>query len=147
VGELTVLVESGPQASLAAVVRGQPPDSCSPAPGTPRIIHFQFAAAFAAFEGDAAPFAEARLSLEGYLETVLQHRPGGEKVGQRAWLRWAVPLMSSASCSAGGVEIPARFRVAVNRLEAEPGIEVTSAERGLGGWRCGLSDPLATQPA
>jgi OOP family OmpA-OmpF porin len=49
----------------------------------------------------------------------------------------------------GGLILRSRMRwnAAVARLRAEPGIVVTEAERGWGGWRfAGLRDPLAPDP-
>jgi len=151
VGELTVLVERGPQATLAAVVRGQPPDTLLPRlQERLELIHLRFAAAFADFTGDAAPFALAQSALEECLETVLQHqRPRGAH-GKLLWLRWAAPaVLVVALLGWLAWRSQQRFRVAVARLEAEPGIELTSAERSIGGrWRLrGLRDPLAARPA
>ena len=53
VGELTVLVEQGPQALLAAVVRGVAPDDLVLRLQDPlETIHLQFAGALAEFDGD-----------------------------------------------------------------------------------------------
>jgi outer membrane protein OmpA-like peptidoglycan-associated protein len=150
VGELTVLVEPGPQAVLAAVVRGQPPDEL-----VPRLqdvlerVHLQFVAAFNEFTGDAQPFAPAHPLLEECLETVLStDQPRGR--GRRlAWLRWAVPLAAGALLLAVlSWRGQRQFSAAIARLQAEPGIEVVSAEREGGRWKVrGLRDPLAAEPA
>ena len=79
VGELTVMVEQGPQALIAAVVRGEAPDSLLPQlQDTLETIHLQFAGALADFDGDTAPFAPARPLLEECLATVVATDRGRE---------------------------------------------------------------------
>jgi outer membrane protein OmpA-like peptidoglycan-associated protein len=150
VGELTVMVEAGPQAVLAAVVRGQPPETLlHKLQDRLETVHFQFAAAFADFTGDAAPFAPAQPLLEECLETVLSHQRPRAARSRRAWLRWAVPLALLAGVLGWlAWRSQQRWRAAVARLEAEPGIQIVEARRSRGNWRFrGLKDPLAAEPA
>jgi outer membrane protein OmpA-like peptidoglycan-associated protein len=150
VGELTVIVEAGPQALLAAVVRGQPPESLLlTLQEKLETVHLQFAAAFADFGGNAAPFAPAHALLEECLETVLSHHRARSARGRLVWLRWAVPLVLLAALLGWLVlERQRRWSDAVARLRAEPGIEIVEAERSGGRWRFrGLKDPLAAEPA
>ena len=57
VGELTVWIEQGPKAILAAVVRGTPePELRRVLKETARSIHLQFNAALTFFDGDITPF-------------------------------------------------------------------------------------------
>ena len=87
VGELTVLVEQGPAAILAAVVRGQAPESLHQRlQETLEAVHSQFAAALTQFDGDAAPFEPAVPLLEGCLETRLSTDRPGETRGRALWL-------------------------------------------------------------
>jgi outer membrane protein OmpA-like peptidoglycan-associated protein len=146
VGELNVLVERGPQAVLAAVVRGQAPDTLLPKmQGVLETIHFQLAPAFAAFGGDAAPFAPAQPLLEECLETVLSTDQAGGARGGMAWLRWAIPALLVVLLLAGlAWRSHHRWAVAMARLKAEPGIEIVEAARSGGRWQVrGLRDPLA----
>src|SRR5688572_1886031 len=149
VGELTVLVEQGPRALLAAVVRGEAPDSLLPQlQDTLETIHLQFAGALAGFDGDTAPFAPARPLLEDCLATVIA--TDRDREGRRTrWRLWAIAALLLAIVLLG-LALRARLRWdrAVARLRAEPGIVVTEAERGGGRWRfAGLRDPLAPDPA
>ncbi len=150
VGELTVIVEAGPQAVLAAVVRGQSPESLLlKLQEKLETIHLQFAAAFADFSGNAAPFVPAQAMLEECLETVLSHHRARAARGRLVWLRWAVPLvLLAASLGWLAWAKQRRWSDAVARLRAEPGIEIVEAERSGGTWRFrGLKDPLAAEPA
>ena len=148
VGELTVIVEPGPQAILAAVIRGQAPESLlHKLQDTLETVHLQFAAAFADFQGDAAPFGAASQLLDPCLETVLSHQqPRARR--RAAWLRWAIPLLLLAGFLGWRAwRAQHRFAAAVSRLEAEPGIQVVDARRAGGKWRFrGLKDPLAAEP-
>lgn len=150
VGELTVIVEAGPQAVLAAVVRGQPPESLLlKLQERLETVHLQFAAAFADFSGNAKPFAPAQPLLEECLETVLRHQRARSERGRLAWLTWALPLVLLAAALGWlAWNSQRRWTAAVERLKAEPGIELTAAERSWGTWRFrGLKDPLAADPA
>jgi len=150
VGELTVMVERGPQAVIAAVVRGPPPDTLLlQLQDALENLHFQFATGFAEYNGDAAPFAGARSRLEELLVTVLNTDRGQRARGRAVWLRWAVPLLLMVLV-VGGLMWRSRQRwsAAVRRLEAAPGIVLVGAERDWGRWKFrGLRDPLAADPA
>ena len=149
VGELTVMVEQGPQALLAAVVRGEAPDDLlSRLQDTLETAHLQYAGPLADFDGDTAPFATARPLLEECLATVVDgdRRPAGSR---RAWLPWAVAA-ALLLLVLGGLALRSRVRWdgALARLRAEPGIVVTEADRGW--WRssvAGLRDPTAPDPS
>jgi OOP family OmpA-OmpF porin len=150
VGELTVMVERGPQAVLAAVVRGPPPDTLLPRlQDALETLHFQFATAFAEYTGDAASFVGARSQLEELLVTVLSTDRGQRPRGRTVWLRWAVPLLLLVLVGGGLMwRSRQRWSAAVRRLEAAPGIVLVGAERDWGRWRFrGLRDPLAADPA
>ena len=57
-----MLVETGPRANIAAVVRGTPPDSLpAKLQTTLETIHLQWCDPLTAFNGDAAAFAPQRL--------------------------------------------------------------------------------------
>ena len=150
VGELTVMVEQGPQAVIAAVVRGQAPDELlARLQDTLERVHLEFADALAGFQGDASPFEPARPLLEECLATVVStDRQRGE--GRRAaWVPWAVgAVLVAAALALLQWRSEQRWQRAVERLESEPGIVLTHAERDGGRWSfAGLRDPLAPEPA
>lgn len=149
VGELSVIVESGPQAVLAAVVRGVAPDTLlTRLQGTLESLHYQLASQLAGFTGDSEPFAAARQPLEECLETVLSTDRTQAKPGGRPWLGWAIPL-ALVVVGAGWwlVSSADRWRSIVRRLDQEPGVVVVDAKRSWGRWSfSGLRDPLAVDP-
>ncbi|MBI3790070.1 MAG: OmpA family protein [Gemmatimonadetes bacterium] len=148
VGELTVMVEQGPKALLAAVVRGQAPESyLRRLQETIEGVHGQFPSALAEFEGDTTPFEAAQPLLEDCLVTVLDtDQPVGAKVN---WTPWVVGLgLVALVIAAWWTWSVLEFNRAVRALRATPGIVVVEASRG---WRThevrGLSDPSGATPA
>jgi len=149
VGELTVMVEPGPQALLAAVVRGQaPPSLLERLQRTLEDVHFQFAGPLARFTGDAAPFEPAKPLLAECLEQVLRtDRPRERSAAPRvAWVLAGVLLLALVALA---VRAQVRWRRGLAAVRAEPGIVVLDADAGLlrGGRLVGLRDPLAADPA
>ncbi|MGH7515270.1 MAG: OmpA family protein [Gemmatimonadales bacterium] len=150
VGELTVMVEQGPRAVLAAVVRGQAPDTLlERLQDTLETVHLQFAGALADFDGDGTAFEPARPLLEECLTTVVSTDRTRERRGVRAWLPWAIAALLLVAVVGGfAIRSHRRWSRAVAALESQPGIVLTRAERGGGRWRfAGLRDPLARDPA
>ncbi len=147
VGELTVLVEPGPRALLAAVVRGQsPPELLERLQRTLELLHLRFAAPLRDFAGDAAPFDAARPLLAECLEKVLEtDRPRRRSLAPR--LAWGLALVLVVAAVTLAVLAQRRWRRGLAALRAQPGLVVLEAGRGFGGWRfTGLRDPLAADP-
>jgi outer membrane protein OmpA-like peptidoglycan-associated protein len=145
VGEHTVHVEAGPRALIAAVIRGQSPESVPlRLQRTLEQIHLEYASQLGDFEGDAAPFASAASLLEENLETVLSTDLATDR-GRMPWLRWALPLAALAVLVAGlAIASSVRWRRAVRLMEAEPGYVIVDASRSWRRWDFkGLRDPLA----
>ena len=150
VGELTVMVEQGPQAILAAVVRGQAPDALlGKLQDTLERVHLEFAEALGGFEGDTTPFEPARPLLEECLATVIATDREKGKLRPAAWLPWlAAAVLVLALLAWLRFRSEQRWQHAVERLKSEPGIVLTQAERTGGRWTfTGLRDPLASEPA
>jgi outer membrane protein OmpA-like peptidoglycan-associated protein len=145
VGEHTVHVEAGPRALIAAVIRGQSPESVQERlQHTIEQIHLEYASPLAEFEGDATPFASAAPLLEENIETVLSTDVAAER-GKLRWLRWAIPLALILLVAAGlAIASSVRWQRAVRLMKAEPGYVVVDASRSWRSWEFrGLRDPLA----
>ena len=148
-GDLTVLVEPGPQAYVAAVVRGTPPNTLPvKLQTTVEMIHLQWSNPLASFDGDATAFANTQPLLEECIETVLSTDRAAQKKGLRKFA-WVIPVvlvigLLSWWATRGGRQ----WNAALARLEAEPGIVVIRSERDGGKWHLtGMRDPLATNPS
>jgi OOP family OmpA-OmpF porin len=148
-GDLTVLVETGPQAYIAAVVRGTPPETLPlKLQTTLETIHLQWSNPLASFDGDAEPFTTTRPLLEDCVETVLSTDRDATRAGLRRFA-WVVPVIAIAVLAIWlGTRGSRRWKDAMARLDAEPGLVVIRSERTGGKWHLtGLRDPLARNPA
>jgi OOP family OmpA-OmpF porin len=147
-GDLSVIVEPGPQAYLAAVVRGQPPETLPvKLQTTLELIHLQWSNPLAAFDGDATAFVTTRPLLDECIETVLStdRLPKGAALRKFAWVIPVVLILGAVAwwATRGGRQ----WRDALSRLEAEPGIAVIRSERQGGKWQVtGMRDPLSRNP-
>jgi OOP family OmpA-OmpF porin len=145
-GDQLLWCEQGSLAFLAAVIRGTPPETLH---GTLRdmlaTIHDEWRGALVNFAGDDAEFGGVAEQLRPCLQA--QARAPEKRLSP---LLWALPLIVMML---GGYwlyerhEAWQRFDSYVARLEAEPGIVVTSAVKRDGVWQVtGMRDPLAPDP-
>jgi OOP family OmpA-OmpF porin len=149
VDDVCVMVETGPRAYVAAVVRGTPPASLRERLAlVVESVHLQSASELSRFDGDAGAFAHTRPLLEECLETVLS-TDRARATGGLARYAWLVPVVLLLGLGAVLlVRSNQRWSRAVAALEQEPGIVLVNADRGWGSWRfSGLRDPLAASPA
>jgi outer membrane protein OmpA-like peptidoglycan-associated protein len=146
-GDVLLWCEEGAFAFLAAVIRGNPPESLHAAlRETLTNIHEQYRSQLEEFQGDSATLGDLVTPLQRDLQQ--QERPREKQLSP--WL-WILPL--GLLLLAGGWVIRrtiVRLRVDayVQRLREEPGIVVANAELRNGRWEIsGLRDPLAADPA
>ena len=123
-GDLTVLVEPGPQAYVAAVIRGQPPETLPvKLQTTLESIHLHWSNPLATFEGDASGFVTTRPLLEDCIETVLATDRPAKGVALLRRYAWVIPaLLVVAAATWWGTRGRRQWNAALDRLEAEPGI-------------------------
>ncbi len=146
IGELTVLVEHGPRAYLAAVVRGNPPAELSTLLREHlEAFHLDFGRALESFDGNAAPFQTAENLLLGCLINRL--RPPGKKPFPYVKILAAV-LLGAVSLWVGvQIRDGLRWKRYLDRLAVEKGIVVVSWGKQHGKRTVsGLRDPLAADP-
>jgi outer membrane protein OmpA-like peptidoglycan-associated protein len=152
VGELTVLVEGGPLAVLAGVIRGTAPqDLRAVFQETLERIHLQFGAALGEFSGDAKAFAAAAPLLEDCLEARYDAPAPSEgtKGLKLTPFTGAVGIILLALLFFGAWWLRDKWRwdSFIERLRNEPGIVVTeNGRRGGKYFLSGLRDPLARDP-
>lgn len=147
VGELSVWVEQGPQAIIAAVMRGTAPRTYRTTLQTAlERVHLEFADEFEAFNGDTARFDGARPTLDTCLHT--EYRSDSTPNHRTLYAAAAVALIVAAIWGGLSWRSRSRWNGYLAALNAEPGIVVLTQERG---WRrssvTGLRDPLARDPA
>jgi outer membrane protein OmpA-like peptidoglycan-associated protein len=147
-GDVTVLVEPGPQAYMAAVIRGTPPETLPlKLQTTLETIHLQWCNPLASFDGNTAAFETTRPLLDECVETVLASDQSAKKTGLLKYA-WVLPVVLIIGGLTWWLTREGRiWDAAITRLDAEPGITVIRSERSGGKWRLtGLRDPLARNP-
>jgi OOP family OmpA-OmpF porin len=145
-GEFLLWCEEGPLAFLAAVIRGNPPESLhNVLRDALDSIHDEDRTALENFDGDVAAFANVRARLE---RCIAQQEKSTDK--RTTPFLWLIPLSLLCGGTYWLVQRHLDGRALddfVRRLQAEPGIAVTSFERRDGKWHLtGLRDPLAADP-
>lgn len=145
-GDLLLWCEEGPFAFLAAVIRGNPPETLRGVlRETLTRIHEDLRVPLDEFDGDTTPLGDLRTPLEA----CLQQREQPEETGMSPWL-WALPLvllLVVGAWTVGRAMERSRVDTYVALLGDEPGVVVTRAERRNGQWHVsGLRDPLAIDP-
>lgn len=148
VGELSVWIEQGPHALVAAVIRGTAPaDLRATLQQAVENVHAQYADALQPFDGHAARFEGAR----PLLEVCLQQQYRAPKPHARSpMLRALAVLLLLALGLAAFVTLRsrARWNSYLEALRSEPGIAIVSTGRSDGQYVVnGLRDPLAREPA
>ncbi|MBW2279011.1 MAG: OmpA family protein, partial [Deltaproteobacteria bacterium] len=139
-------VEQGPQAVLAAAIRGSAPVELRQALREAlEAIHMDMQDEFEAFEGDSAPFERARYHLEDCLQT--QTIRPDEKTSPVLWILLAILLGLGGWWIWSGWSEGRRLDRLLNALHREPGIVVTETVTRDGTVLVhGLRDPLAADP-
>jgi OOP family OmpA-OmpF porin len=151
VGGLTVWIEQGPRAILAGVIRGNAPqDLRNLFHETLEQIHREFSEELESFEGDAAAFDPTRKYLEACLQFQYdQSRQSSAEKKRITPMRVIAAVLIIALLVWGFFHVRDRWRWSnyLSRLQSEPGIVVTNAERHWWTYSiAGLRDPLAADP-
>ena len=151
-GEIEVVLAYGPDAILAGFVRGVAPRKLSRVfQDTLDVIEQKKAEALHTFSGDTSRFDSCRPQLQACL--LGQGRPEERTSG--SWgaraLLFGVPALLVLALIGWWIYanvIERRWTDFAHRLESEPGIVLTHAEkRGSNFYISGLRDPLAADPA
>ncbi len=143
VGELTVWIEQGPKAILAAVVRGTPePELRRVLKETARSIHLQFNAALTFFDGDITPFEATKPILES--ELLSHYQIPTRPISPLFWTILGGLAVWLVALAIFFVKDNIDWKDYLNKLEGQAGIVVLDAGREDGKWFVkGLKDPLA----
>jgi OOP family OmpA-OmpF porin len=144
-GEFLIWVHHGPQALLAGTILGTPPPELHNVFARENeLIHQEFAAQLASFNGDASAFDAAR----PHLQNCMLGQTGRPKKGA-GWLVGVLALVILGLVAVGFVlhRRNSRWEHYLTQLNNQPGIMVTGAERTWGQYRVwGLRDPLSPDP-
>ncbi len=143
-GERVLVVEQSPQAILAAVVRGVPPQALQERlQDTLLEIQTRFAEDFSSYSGDNAVFARADPLLDALLEAEYK-RPERRRPYALLFIL-GVLLLGLGAWGYSNFQANRTWDAYLKRLSSTPGIVVTDTPRRY--ELRGLRDPLATDPA
>jgi len=147
-GQLQVWIEQGPQAILAAVIRGQaPPELRLSLKEKLEEAHRRYAREMEKFEGNAAPFEAFRPELTACLTASYRQQEKSKSRPYFTVCATALAVLLAAWFGYIGYQNREWSRFA-NELRDKPGIVVTSFSKSFGHYRIqGLRDPLAADPA
>ena len=147
VGDLNVWIESGPQAVLAAVIRGSAPyDFRYVLQSALETIHLRQKDQLESFEGDVDLFEASRVQLE----TCLVQAEREEEKRRPVFALIIIGLVAAALAVLAvlGARNKARWARYLEDLKSERGIVVTGIEKQGGRYYVsGLRDPLAPDPS
>src|ERR1700676_123652 len=147
VGELKVWIARGPQAVLAAVIRGEAPaDLRVQLQETIEQIHREHAHDLAEFEGNSAPFESCRALLDACLTFRLQERKA-QSYRTLSFVAAGAALVVAALLVRPLLQ-EHRWRNYLQTLREQPGIILIEADARHGKYHLtGLRDPLANDPS
>lgn len=146
VGNLSVWIDHGPHAALAAVIRGNPdPDLRDIMHRVTERIHSQFRKELVAFDGDASGFEETRPILERGL--LAQYEEPSSSPSPMLWVLLFIAVGLLGWWGYETWQAHQRWETYVTQLESEPGLVVNRTSTEGGQWVVrGLRDPIATHP-
>lgn len=146
VGDLNVLVEQGPRAILAVVVRGSPhPEIREVLTDELETIHLEHIEELTRFNGDSAPFETCADNLDRCLKARYEApRKGTSPI---VWVTLVCGALLLVWWLGAGALDAWRWSRATQRIAQQPGIVVTDEYRSGGRYHIsGLRDPLAPDP-
>jgi OOP family OmpA-OmpF porin len=149
VGELSVWIEQGPRAVLAAVIRGTAPQSLRATfQDALDTVHVQFASELESFRGDTATLEASRPILDSCLQAQFRTATQGKRRTTLLKAAVAIGLAALAVWAVFSALDRRRWNGYLEALRAEPGIVVVSSSRSGGRYSVsGLRDPLARHPS
>ena len=155
-GDLTVLIEQGPSAVLAAVIRGTVPQGMQTILSeTLESIHHQSSRQLQHYGGNPDKFEHLQTELakclrikkkEGSSEK--EAKPTEKKSSKIIWFILPVLILGLSYYLYHSIQVGNNWANAQAQIEAEPGLIITQASEQDGKYRIsGLYDPLARNPS
>ncbi|MBD2339556.1 OmpA family protein [Calothrix sp. FACHB-156] len=145
-GELTIWIEEGPQAVLATIIRGKPPQEFRlTLKDALEKIHLRLSSEMNDFAGDTEPFTVSKPYLEVCLAEGYKSPP--KKNYTYAWGFLGTIAIACGVWSFLAIREQFRWHSYIQKLESQPGIVVVNTEQRQGKhFISGMRDPLAVDP-
>ncbi|MEO1387744.1 MAG: OmpA family protein [Cyanobacteria bacterium J06634_6] len=156
-GDFTLLVEEGPQAIIAGVVRGTPPNDLSELLRSQlEKIHLHFDQALHSFDGDQDAFTSVTPYLEDCFQSQFKGRQERKKrqytlnptIKRLGKYLVGIALLGFATWAGLNWWSNRQWHQFVSQVRMQPGLVVISEHKQRGNYYLqGLRDPLAADPA
>ncbi|MDZ8110368.1 MAG: OmpA family protein [Nostoc sp. DedQUE12a] len=145
-GEVTIWIEEGPQALIAAMIRGNPPQELRLVlKKAIEKIHLKFSREIKNFAGDTEIFDVSKPDLEDCL--VVKYKSAAKKNYTYAWIFLGVIAIAFGTWGFFTIREQLRWRAYLQKLNSQPGIVVINSEQSFGKYFIrGMRDPLAVDP-
>ncbi len=145
-GELTIWIEEGPQAILASIIRGNPPQELRLVfQEVIEKIHLKFGQEINTFAGDTEQFQASTADLETCL--TIQYKSASKKNYTYAWAFLGVIAIACSIWSFFAIRGQLRWHAYLQQLNSQPGIIVINTKQHNGKYFIsGMRDPLAVDP-
>ncbi|MBW4561599.1 MAG: OmpA family protein [Mojavia pulchra JT2-VF2] len=145
-GELTIWIEEGPQAVLATIIRGKPPQELRLSfRDAIEKIHLKLSQEINAFTGETEAFEASKPHLENCLAQGYKSPP--KKNYTYAWTFLGTIAIACGIWGFLTLREQFRWHSYIQKLESQPGIVVINAKHRQGKFLVsGMRDPLAVDP-
>ncbi|NDJ24065.1 OmpA family protein [Nostoc sp. B(2019)] len=145
-GELTIWIEEGPQALLASLIRGKPPQELRLVfQDAIEKIHLKLSQEINDFEGETQPFEASKTYLEACLAA--KYKNPHKKNYTYAWAFLGATAIASSIWGFFAIREQFRWYAYIEKLNSQPGIVVINTKQITGKhFIFGMRDPLAVDP-
>ncbi|OCQ89831.1 flagellar motor protein MotB [Nostoc sp. MBR 210] len=145
-GELTIWVEAGPQAIIAGIIRGKPPQELRAVfQAAIEKLHLKLGIELHSFTGETEPFQAS----EPYLESCLavQYKTPARQNYAYAWTFLGLMAIAAGIWGFFAVRENIRWQTYLHKLNSQPGIVVLNTRYYNGKYFIsGMRDPVAVDP-
>ncbi|MCF2147305.1 OmpA family protein [Desmonostoc muscorum LEGE 12446] len=145
-GEVIIWIEEGPQALIAAMIRGNPPQELRLVlQEAIEKIHLKFSREIKNFAGDTESFELTKPDLEACL--VVQYKSAAKKNYTYAWIILSAMAIACGTWGFFSIREQLRWQAYLQKLNSQPGIVVINSKQSFGKYFIwGMRDPLAVDP-
>ncbi|AFY33131.1 OmpA family protein [Calothrix sp. PCC 7507] len=145
-GELTIWIEAGPQAVLAAIISGNPPQEFRLVlQDAIAKIHLRLGREISDFTGETEPFEASKPYLAACLAA--RYKSSAKKNYTYAWSFLGIIAIAFGIWSFFALRQQLRFSSYLQKLDSQPGIVVINTKQHNGKYIIsGMRDPLAIDP-
>ncbi|MBD2447653.1 OmpA family protein [Nostoc sp. FACHB-152] len=145
-GELIIWIEAGPQAIIAGIIRGKPPQELREVfQAAIEKIHLKLGTELHNFEGETEPFQASQPYLDSCL--TVQYKTASKQNYTYAWALLGLIAIAGGIWGFFTLREHIRWQAYINKLNSQPGIVVINTKHQNGRhfiW--GMRDPLAVDP-